>query len=446
VTEPNVTQLADDPQQLEAIEACCDTSKRIVAVTGEPGTGKTTILRQVYQSLTAAGYSVVLTAPTGKAAKRIQEATDIPAMTNHRLLEYPYPGERDEKTGNNLSPTDPKRDATNPLEYDVVLADEYAMATHEIHRNLINALPSGGVIRCFGDVNQLRPVELNKTLAKKPTAFMEILDKFIGIRLETNHRQGEGSNIIVNANAILKRRLPKRFDDFLITITDDPVSKVKLLVQESLAQGVDYSKTGDQIISPSKQSWVGTKKLNGVLQQMFNGHQTEWLDVPRHKWDMKGGPTLRVCRGDKVIWTQNNYNLDGREINADYRARPDPTNQIMNGESGIIVELSDMGEIVVDWGDRSTIIWPSVTALDANGRTVNFDPRKDLDLAYAITTHKAQGSEYNTVLYVLNKSTWFIQDRNNFYTAITRARRWVHVVTDQRSLSSSVQPPKELRR
>ena len=160
-----------DKTQAEAIGACCDISRRIVPVTGAAGTGKTTILQNVYKTLKARGHQVVLCAPTGKAAKRIQEATGIRARTIHRLLEYPHPGERDEKTGKTLISTDPKRDRQNPIDFDVVLVDEYAMVSVEVHRNLIDALPHGGIIRMFGDANQLQPIESSKRLQAEPSSF-----------------------------------------------------------------------------------------------------------------------------------------------------------------------------------------------------------------------------------------------------------------------------------
>ena len=123
-----------DAEQKLAVELSCDLSKRIVAIPGQAGTGKTTIILTVYELLASAGYSVVLCAPTGKAAKRIFEATGVPAVTVHRLLEYPHPGERDPKTGKALITTEPKRDRYNPLEYQVVLCDEFMMVNQEVSR------------------------------------------------------------------------------------------------------------------------------------------------------------------------------------------------------------------------------------------------------------------------------------------------------------------------
>ncbi len=147
-----------DETQLAAVERCCDLTQRVVPVTGAAGTGKTTILQNVYRRLYKQGREVVLCAPTGKAAKRITEATGIQACTIHRLLEYPFPGERDQTTGKALVSTDPKKDRNNPLNYMVVLCDEYAMVSVEVHRNLLDALPNGAVIRMFGDANKLQPI------------------------------------------------------------------------------------------------------------------------------------------------------------------------------------------------------------------------------------------------------------------------------------------------
>lgn len=136
--------LLSDPVQREAMALCCDLDKRLVSVTGPAGTGKTTIMRQVYDTLTEHGYSVALAAPTGKAAKRIRELTGIPAMTLHRLLEYTSPGEIDPETGKPSFISFPRRNQERPLDYDVVIVDEYSMVNRDLHRNLMDAIGSGG--------------------------------------------------------------------------------------------------------------------------------------------------------------------------------------------------------------------------------------------------------------------------------------------------------------
>ena len=245
-----------DETQIRAVDACCNLDNRVVAITGAAGTGKTTILQNVYRHIYRQGISVVLCAPTGKAAKRITEATGIEACTIHRLLEYPHPGERDPKTGKTLITTDPKRDRNYPLDYKVILADEYAMVNDEVHRNLLDALPSGGAIRMFGDANQLQPIESLKSLQRKDSAFLRMLSKFDGIRLSTIHRQAGDSSIISNGQRIIQGMMPYRREDFNLKITDTPVETILDFIQDNLADDIDYGTVSNQIISPTKVGWV----------------------------------------------------------------------------------------------------------------------------------------------------------------------------------------------
>ncbi|NJL53748.1 AAA family ATPase [bacterium] len=404
-----------DSDQRLAVERCLDIKRRIVPVTGQAGSGKTSIMKIVFDKYIHAGYRVVMCAPTGKAAKRIHEATGIPAMTIHRLLEYPHPGERDEK-GKPLSTTVPKRDRNNPLEYNVVLADEYAMVNTEVHRNLIDALPRAGVLRAFGDINQLPPIEPGNR--EMPSPFSQMLKNFDGVVLGTIHRQGEGSGIVSNGNLILKGQMPKRLSDFTFTITDDPVTSLR---EHVLSCDKDFGKMDAQIISPTNKGRVGVIELNNTMQRLYKPENVQrGLLLPRHKWDVK--KAYRIGVGDKVIWTQNNYDLE-----------------IFNGETGVVVEITDLDEIAIDFGDRVETVPPEVNTVKRDGTLGTYDPRKDLDLAYVVTTHKSQGSEYQDVIYVLNRSSVYIQNRQNFYTAITRARKSAHLITDKFSLGYSVQ-------
>lgn len=439
-----------DDDQKQAIARCTDMSPdnpRIVPVTGPAGTGKTTIISVVYTTLVEAGYSVALCAPTGKAAKRIYEATGIPAVTIHRLLEYPHPGERDEKTGKALESTVPKRDKMNPLSQKVVIADEYAMVNTEVHSNLVHALPSGGRLIMFGDANQLRPIETHKLRKGKPSPFEVALQKFNGVWLTHIHRQGAGSGIAANGQSILAGRVPKRFDDFDMKVTASPVRVIEDMARERT--DLDYSTVQHQILSPTKKSWVGTYKLNVMLQGIYNPDaRALGIDLPRHKWD--NAMPIRVYVGDKVIWTENSYDLrdeferwheERDHVTGQTRRTmlPVPPNKmILNGETGIITEITPEGGITLDVGDRIVDIPHVQVVEDRKGSLVDVDPRKRMDLAYCITVHKAQGSEYESVVYVLNKSTFYMQCRPNFYTAITRASKHVTVVTDQRSLQNSV--------
>ncbi|HSW91774.1 MAG TPA: AAA family ATPase [Candidatus Saccharimonadales bacterium] len=418
-------QFTLDATQQQAIDLSCDTSKRVVGVTGPAGTGKTTILQQTYNTLVENGYRTALASPTGKAAKRIYEVTGIEASTVHRLLEFTHPGDPDPKTGKPVSFSYPKRTRSNPLELDVVLVDEYSMVNNEVHRSIFDALPPGGCIRVFGDNNQLPPIEEDKRLMQMPSMFMQLLDKFPSVTLDTVHRQGKDSGILLNLQAILKARMPTRNDQWNMTFTERPVDVLRDILIDGMDEGLDFCSFDNQIITPQNTSWVGTQKLNAMIQAMFHNRMDPCVFVPRHNWvkgenDEKGG-LARFFVGDKVIITSNMYDL-----------------HVFNGESGRIIEFDRDDGIVIDFGDREQVIPSSLMVLNRYGRTVEIDPRKNVDLGYAITTHKSQGSEYKRVIYILNKSTGFMQNRRNFYTACSRGREHVHVITDQRSIGLSL--------
>lgn len=443
-----------DELQAEAVHACIDPSKRVVPITGPAGTGKTTIMKQVYHALREAGYNVAAGAPTGKAAKRISEATGIPAATLHRLLKYTHPGEPDEETGKVVHESYPRHDRTNPMPYDVILIDEYAMVNWEVHNNLFNAIKGGGRVCIFGDVNQLKPVEGNDKVAAKPTPFMTLLSKFDGIHLTTIHRQGEGSDIVAGANMILNGRMPVELrgsKEFSVVFTDRPVHALSDTVMELLDdEGVHFGTAQHQIIVQQKTKFIGTERLNPQLQLLLRPENDGWLDVPRHKW-VKAS-TIRMRADDKIMCTKNNYDLRNEEDRWEYHpgqyteegheARsfiPVPDDKwMMNGEQGIIKSIHPEFGVEFDVGDRIVAVPGEQFIETREGHIFQNDPRRDLDLAYAITCHKAQGSEWDTVIYVMNKATLWMQSRRNLYTAVTRARKRVILITDQRSLATSV--------
>lgn len=424
-----------DSKQVEAINLCTDVAQRLCAVTGPAGTGKTRIMKEVYDRLTGAGHQVVCAAPTGKAAKRIQEATGIPAFTVHRLLEYTHPGDPDPKTGKPVGVSGPTRGRLlhkGPIEYNTVLCDEYMMVNTELHRNLLDALPAGGVLRAFGDVNQLKPIEeTGASTARAP--FQEVLDRFPSVRLDTIHRQGEGSGIVKNGARILKGFFPERTSDFVIITTDAfvngmgttrPLDKLRVEVIDAMQNGVSYASLDNQIITPTNKGWIGTYALNQAMQMELMPPDRKLIEVPRHAWVQTKYKikTQYFGVGDKVVFDKNNYDL-----------------KVFNGEAGIITEISEYEEITVDLGDRIVCVPPLLEFQNPRtGEMGTYDPRKNLELAFALTTHKCQGSEYKNVIYVLDKSSFFLQNRHNFYTAITRARTKVTVIADQRSLRTSV--------
>lgn len=430
---PTNTPIEWDDLQLQAIDACCNIAQRIVAVTGKAGTGKTMLLREVASRLEAAGYTVQACAPTGKAAKRIQEATGLHAMTNHRMLGYGMPREfevEDDKTGEKKIvsvSTGPKFKVGNPMQYDTILCDEYAMVNQEINRNLIDALRRGARICMFGDVNQLKPIEEDRRLDDQPSAFQNALAKFGGITLDTIHRHDKGSGIATNAALVLQGRMPRVSDDFKLKQTDQPVRAVQEFITVSTEAGISYADTDHQIITCMNKSWVGTQRLNLIVQSMFWDRSRPFLELPRYKIAGKEQPPIRVQVGSKVVYTSNVYDLDGSG-----------TSYVFNGETGIVTNIDFVeGSVEIEFSDRTVMIPPIMIVVKDSGIVSEQDPRRSIDLAYVLTTHKCQGSEYKHVCYVINKSTLWGQSRRNFYTAITRARELCTVFCDPHSLAKS---------
>ena len=414
-----------DDKQREAVDKCIDTSRRITAVTGPAGSGKTTIMRLAVQALQDAGYTCVLVAPTGKAARRIREATGLPAMTIHMLLEYTAPQDINPKTGKPFGATYPRRDKENPIEADFIFGDEYAMVPHELHRNLLDAFKPGACLRAFGDIMQLPPIEAPH-LADKQTPFAYLLARFDGVTLTQVHRQAEDSDILTNAQRILRGLSPSNKPDFRMIITHKELTPVAAL--ESVLDACDWTALNNQIITPSNKSWIGTHKLNQLVQNILMESDRPTIPVPRRKFQGKQfDPDIHVGVGDKVIMTKNWYGLECL----------DGTMGVMNGETGRVIEISDLHEIVVDFEDRICRIPPALQVVWNNRVSVVF-PQYDLLLAYAVTTHKAQGSEYDHVAYILDKSVTQMLNRRNLYTGITRARHKVFFITDMRSLGLAV--------
>jgi exodeoxyribonuclease V alpha subunit len=420
-----------DPKQLLAVERALDVSKRLVAVTGPAGSGKTTIMRVIYQKLQDAGYNPSLCAPTGKAARRIREATGFPARTIHMLLEYTAPRDINPRTGKPFGVTTPRRTRENPIGNDVVIVDEYAMVNQELHRNLLDAFPPGCRLIVFGDVSQLPPIEQNSAIAAKPTAFNDLLTRFDGIYLDKVHRQSGDSGILSNAQRILSGSAPQRNKDFEMIVTDRPVDAMTNELHKdwlTMLEKADYTSLRNQILTPANKSWIGTHKLNALLQMLLMPDDRATIDVPRRSYGGKTyDPPISVGVGDKVIITKNWYDLECS----------DGTTGIFNGEVGKVLEITDMHEIVVDFEDRVCSIPPVMQSIWQN-KVMMVYPQNDLYLAYAMTTHKAQGSEYDNVIYVINKAVHVMLNRKNLYTAITRAKKHVTFITDMRGLSLAV--------
>lgn len=389
-------------EQHEAIDLALDRNNKLVGITGEAGSGKTTLIQPIYEGLDT-GKNVCLCAPTGRAAKRITEATGIYAMTIHRMMRYTMPDDDDE---HGL----PAYDKFNKLPYDAIIVDEASMVNEDLYRAVIDALEAGSVIRFIGDANQLPPVE-----GQSP--FLRLLDKFPSVRLTHNYRSGDG--IITAARSIIRGHAPEANDKFqMINPGTGNLLPTAFEFIDDTFRGMN-----SQIIIPTRKGKYGTLAINHHLQQRLNrdspGITLEWEDKFTHEKEKR-----HFKIGDKIIWTKNNYDL-----------------RLMNGQIGWVTEFDEHdGSITINIDGRDKLIPPIQEKYNPHtGRSVfSFDPRQQMELAYAVTTHKAQGSEFDRVLLLLNRS--FVLNRANFYTAVTRAKNKVWCIFGPGGFRAAMKP------
>lgn len=426
----NKSEIKYTQEQRLAIEMCCDRNLTIVGVTGGAGTGKTFVLGETFRELRTVykANEVVLCAPTGRAAKRIQELTGIPAKTVHRLLEFPMPDDKPIKikgvdngdqedtddtprpTIDDTPPNMPRRNRGFRLEQKVVICDEASMVSPSLYRHLLDALPNDGVIRFFGDNNQLPPVETGTP------PFVDILERQPHVILTLNFRSDD--EIVSNALRILEGKIPLRNDRFEIIYSESPIGQLLKFATK------EFMRADHQIIMPTRKGKVGTNRVNPSLQVKFNGRgQSLKLD----RYDEKE-PALIVRAGDKAIWVKNDYNL-----------------KLFNGDIGTI-DWINTEDGALGWANsegRKNIPPRMKTFSPYHGSMIQYDPRKQIELGYAVTTHKSQGSEFDTVVYCMSAAQAFLLDRGNFYTAITRAKKRVILITDRRAMGLSLRRRRE---
>jgi exodeoxyribonuclease V alpha subunit len=432
-----------DAEQKLAVEMCVDLDKRLVGVTGEAGTGKTTIIKAACDDLKARDIKFAIAAPTGKAARRIREATGYPAHTIHKLLEFNRP-DVDEETGETTSISAPSRHRTRPLEYRVIIVDEYAMVSTGLHRDLVSAIPSSGCLRVFGDVRQLPPIE-NNDLADPTSPFQRCLEKPHTVTLNNIYRQAEGNGIIEVARRIARGQFFTGNEDVKVLTHDAVLHSLYGMLGD---KAVDWCSLDNQIISPARKSDIGTVRLNSILQTRFNPQMPGKTELPRNKWEVKN--RVFVSIGDKVVCNTNSYDLrDYSERYSGYGANglgyldcyipcPD-TKQMLNGEVGRINSIDEYGVLEIDFGDRVVELPPRISDYSLRKSFFyHYDPRKAIELAYALTTHKCQGSQYDNIAYTMASCAFFNLSRPNFYTGVTRAVKRATIVTDQRSFATSL--------
>jgi exodeoxyribonuclease V alpha subunit len=388
-------------QQQDAVDMCLDKQVRICSVTGRAGTGKTSVLGTAYRDTrTQVGDGrVTLCAPTGRAAKRITELTGIKAKTIHKLLEFPEPDEED--ADGNMLPPEPRRNRDRPLFERVIYVDESSMLSQQLYEQLIAAMPSNGRIRFFGDNEQLPPID-------KGAPFELLLKE--KRKIELTHCFRSDDEILSNAERIRAGRIPIRNSRFEIVYSVSPIKALINLVDDSVChQSV-------QIIMPTRTGNYGTARVNPSLQLKFNP-TGDILRVERRDKlaKLNQDPPIALRGGDKFLWVQNDYTL-----------------KLFNGEIGFIDWVnSEDGSLQLSMDGRTIVVPPFIQTYSAyHGSIIHYDPRKKIELGYAVTTHKAQGSEFDTVVYCMSRGAPRLLNRRNFYTAVTRARHRVIVVCD----------------
>lgn len=393
----------DQMQQQAIVEAV---RNGLLVITGGPGTGKTTTINGIIRYFEMEGLDIYLAAPTGRAAKRMTEATGYEAKTIHRMLELT--GAPEEKSGSIHF----ERNAQNPLEADVIIIDEMSMVDIFLMHALLSAVVAGTRLILVGDVNQLPSVGPGSVLKDIISS-----GEFPVVELVKIFRQASQSDIVVNAHKI-NQGVPvsldnKSMDFFFLKRYDANViiSVIITLIQKKMPKFVDAEPYDIQVLTPMRKGLLGVERLNIILQQ--------YLNPPTEKKKEKEHGRGLFREGDKVMQIKNNYQLEW-EIRGLYGIPVEKGVGVFNGDTGIIKEINVFAEtITVEFDERRFVEY-------------SFKQLEELELAYAITIHKAQGSEYPAVIIPLLSGPKMLMNRNLLYTAVTRARKCVTLVGDEK--------------
>ena len=408
----------DEMQRMAVAEAV---ENGLLVITGGPGTGKTTTINTIIRYFEESGMEILLAAPTGRAAKRMTEATGMEAKTIHRLLEIT--GVPDDK---NASGMHFERNEENPLEADVVIIDEMSMVDIYLLHSLLKAVSPGTRLVLVGDVNQLPSVGPGNVLR-------DIIDSgcFHVVKLTKIFRQASQSDIVVNAhriNAGERIDLAKRSRDFLFIRRDHPdaiISAMLTLVQKKLPGYVNAHPFDIQIMTPMRKGALGVDRLNGILQEYLNPADGKKAEKE------SGGVTYR--EGDKVMQIKNNYQIAWETRNR-YGIPVESGLGVFNGDLGVIREINHFAETLTVEFDEGRMV------------EYSFKQLEELELAYAITIHKSQGSEYPAVVIPVHSGPRMLMTRNLIYTAVTRARFCVCLVGVPEAFQAMVDNEQEQRR
>ena len=407
-----------DDHQREAVYSAAGNG--VLVITGGPGTGKTTTINAIIKYLEYEGLEMRLAAPTGRAAKRMSEATGREAQTIHRMLELSG-GPDDDRLRTQF-----ERNQDNPLETDVVIIDEMSMVDIYLMNALLKAIAVGTRLILVGDVNQLPSVGPGNVLK-------DIIDSecFQVVRLTKIFRQALESDIIKNAHLINEGRqieLGNKSQDFFCLKRYDVqqiLGVMVLLIRDKLPKFVNARPYDIQVLTPMRKGELGVERLNTVLQHYLNPPSPDKKEREFHQGVIR--------EGDKVMQIRNNYQTEW-EVLGHYNLPLDKGVGVFNGDMGVVREINHFAEqLVVEFDEGRRV-------------TYGFAQLDELELAYAITIHKSQGSEYPAVIMPLLSGPRMLFNRNILYTAVTRAKQCVAIVGDEHTVRHMIENEKQQKR
>ena len=413
--EENITL---ESMQREAVRASAGSG--IVVITGGPGTGKTTTINTIIRYFERKGMDIMLAAPTGRAAKRMTEATGHEAQTIHRMLELSG------ILSDEISNASFERNETNPLETDVVIIDEMSMVDIFLMNSLLKAIADGTRLILVGDANQLPSVGPGNVLK-------DIIASgcFNTVRLAKIFRQEEAGDIVVNAHKINEGELfeigPSSRDFPFIRRTDANtiINALVTLVKVKLPAYTDCSPNDVQVLTPTRKGSLGVERLNTVLQQ--------YLNPPSNSKVEKEIGSIIFREGDKVMQIKNNYKIPW-EVRGRNGIPIETGMGVFNGDMGIVDNINlYLSEMTVRFDEERYV-------------TYTFKETDELEHAYAVTVHKSQGSEYPAVVLPLLDGPRMLMNRNILYTAVTRARKCICIVGSEQTFYNMISNENEQKR
>ena len=417
--EKETGTVLDEMQKKAVTEAA---GHGLFILTGGPGTGKTTTINAIIRFFEGEGAELRLAAPTGRAAKRMTEATGYEAQTIHRLLELNGMPEDDRGTG----AVHFERNAQNPLEADVIIIDEMSMVDIHLMHSLLLAITAGTRLILVGDENQLPSVGPGNVLR-------DIIHSgcFPVVELTKIFRQASESDIVVNAHKI-NRGEPVEINNksrdffFLKRYDADMIIRVVIaLIQDKLPRYVNARPFEIQVLTPMRKGLLGVERLNQMLQRYLNPQDGS------KKEKTLGDRLFR--QGDKVMQIKNDYQMEW-EVRGRYGIPVEKGIGVFNGDTGILREINEFAETA------------EVEFEDGRFATYSFKQLEELELAYAITIHKSQGSEYPAVILPVLSGPQMLLNRNLLYTAVTRARKCVTVVGSEETFAEMIRNEKQQKR